>query len=289
MNDYDALLATVLAKPEDDLPRLVFADWMEESGQPALIARAHFIRAQIEAENHPLGTPERDRLDALANRLYLMCSHEWAYELPGWLAQDRDRIDDDRLPQPKPYGYRRGFVADVELSLADLWTRGHQIFEVAPVQTVRVSGFHAEFPIPPVIFGMLFYLNQITTLQLEYLAPHLFADIELGPQDIEEPSLFLDLMSAFTLRKVRCLILNNLDLTDLWLQQFARRLPESAFAASLTELNLAHNQLTDASAWFILTSQAFQSITQLNVAANRLGSDARRFLRTRFGDGLIDE
>ena len=289
MSDHDALLAAVLANPDDDLPRLVLADWLEETGQPVSIARAHFIRAQIEAENHSLGTPERDRLDALANHLYFMCSHEWADELPGWFAQDRNRIDDDRLPQPKPYGYRRGFVADVQLSLADLSTRGHQIFEVAPVQTVRVSGFHAELPIPPVIFGMLVYLNQITTLQLGYLAPHLFADIELGPRDIGEPSLFLDLMSAFTLRRVRCLILNNLDLTDLWLQQFARRLPESAFATTLTELNLAHNQLTDASAWFILTSPAFRGITRLNVAANRLGSDARRFLRTRFGDGLIDE
>jgi uncharacterized protein (TIGR02996 family) len=31
---YRALLASVLAAPDDDLPRLVLADWLEENGQP---------------------------------------------------------------------------------------------------------------------------------------------------------------------------------------------------------------------------------------------------------------
>lgn len=41
MTTQDALLAAILANPADDLPRLVFADWMEENGQPE---RAEFIR-----------------------------------------------------------------------------------------------------------------------------------------------------------------------------------------------------------------------------------------------------
>ena len=38
-----ALLDAVLATPEDDLPRLVYADWLEENGNPE---RAAFIRVQ---------------------------------------------------------------------------------------------------------------------------------------------------------------------------------------------------------------------------------------------------
>ena len=33
MTDHDALLAAILAAPEDDAPRLVYADWLDENGR----------------------------------------------------------------------------------------------------------------------------------------------------------------------------------------------------------------------------------------------------------------
>lgn len=42
MNDEEAFLAAILADPEDDTVRLVFADWLDENGHHA---RAGFIRA----------------------------------------------------------------------------------------------------------------------------------------------------------------------------------------------------------------------------------------------------
>jgi uncharacterized protein (TIGR02996 family) len=39
-----SLLDAVLENPDDDLPRLVYADWLDENGDPK---RAEFIRAQI--------------------------------------------------------------------------------------------------------------------------------------------------------------------------------------------------------------------------------------------------
>jgi len=42
--EHDALRAAVLADPDDDLPRLVFADWLDESGDPD---RARFVRSQV--------------------------------------------------------------------------------------------------------------------------------------------------------------------------------------------------------------------------------------------------
>jgi uncharacterized protein (TIGR02996 family) len=38
-----AFLADIQANPDDDRPRLVFADWLEDHGDPA---RAEFIRVQ---------------------------------------------------------------------------------------------------------------------------------------------------------------------------------------------------------------------------------------------------
>ena len=45
LSDRDALLAAIRATPEEDTPRLVFADWLDENGDPD---RAEFIRLQCE-------------------------------------------------------------------------------------------------------------------------------------------------------------------------------------------------------------------------------------------------
>jgi len=39
--DERALIQAIIAAPDDDLPRLVYADWLEEHGRPE---RAEFIR-----------------------------------------------------------------------------------------------------------------------------------------------------------------------------------------------------------------------------------------------------
>ena len=45
MSDHAAFLNAVLERPDDDLPRLVYADYLDETGEPN---RAEFIRVQIE-------------------------------------------------------------------------------------------------------------------------------------------------------------------------------------------------------------------------------------------------
>lgn len=45
ISDRDALLAAIRANPEEDTPRLMFADWLDENGDAA---RAEFIRLQCE-------------------------------------------------------------------------------------------------------------------------------------------------------------------------------------------------------------------------------------------------
>lgn len=45
MSDRDALLAAVRAHPDDDTPRLIYADFLDDAGENA---RAAFVRAQVE-------------------------------------------------------------------------------------------------------------------------------------------------------------------------------------------------------------------------------------------------
>jgi uncharacterized protein (TIGR02996 family) len=73
MSDVAALLAAIRAAPDDDAPRLVYADWLDEHGQPE---RAEFIRLQIELarkESPKLRRRETELLaehhDALAGNL----------------------------------------------------------------------------------------------------------------------------------------------------------------------------------------------------------------------------
>ena len=53
-SDDETFLAAICAHPADDVPRLVYADYLEEHDQPE---RAHFIRLQCElaslTEQHP--------------------------------------------------------------------------------------------------------------------------------------------------------------------------------------------------------------------------------------------
>jgi uncharacterized protein (TIGR02996 family) len=59
MSDREALLTAVFANPADDAPRLVYADWLDEHGEPA---QAAFIRAQIELARTDPNTDEHERV-----------------------------------------------------------------------------------------------------------------------------------------------------------------------------------------------------------------------------------
>ncbi len=58
MTTGDSLLAAIIQSPADDAPRLVYADWLEENGDPE---RAEFIRVQIALALREL-EPERKTL-----------------------------------------------------------------------------------------------------------------------------------------------------------------------------------------------------------------------------------
>lgn len=83
LTDGPALLAAVLASPDDDAPRLVYADWCDENRQPE---RAEFIRLPCEADTFrrrgiTLGHPAFNQLADLNRREgALLAAH------PAWYA-----------------------------------------------------------------------------------------------------------------------------------------------------------------------------------------------------------
>jgi uncharacterized protein (TIGR02996 family) len=59
MDDHEALVAAIAANPDDDAPRLAFADWLEERGDAA---RAGFVRDQVLLDRTPPGSDEYRQL-----------------------------------------------------------------------------------------------------------------------------------------------------------------------------------------------------------------------------------
>src|SRR6266536_2625699 len=107
MSDRDALLAAICAQPDEDTPRLVFADYLEENGEPD---RAAFIRAQVEFARTPPWEPLAVRvrwqqLDTLTGKRFVPT-------LP--------RVDGYHVAWPK-LPFRRGFGWALEVRSVEQW------------------------------------------------------------------------------------------------------------------------------------------------------------------------
>jgi type IV pilus assembly protein PilB len=62
--DADAFVSAILRNPAEVTTRLVFADWLEETGDPSNVAWAQFIRLNVEADRHPAGVRKEDAITA---------------------------------------------------------------------------------------------------------------------------------------------------------------------------------------------------------------------------------
>ncbi len=128
MPENEALLRAVLDNPDDDAPRLAYADWCALQPEEASVARAEFIRGQIELAHmpaemveHGLAYHQQSRMDAL----YARYAHTWTEPL---------------APFVKSYRFQRGFVELVVLEAGSLLQNGSRIFEAAPVRHVDLHG-----------------------------------------------------------------------------------------------------------------------------------------------------
>jgi len=124
-SDAQALLAAVLAAPDDDAPRLIYADWLDERGQPE---RAAFIRLQVEQARLSKHDPRAVVLAVRAGRLFDRHGADWVAELPrldGITWTDFDR------------GFPRVVVAR---TLAHFERAAGQLAEIAPVDTLEMRG-----------------------------------------------------------------------------------------------------------------------------------------------------
>src|SRR5262245_26707710 len=77
MSDGDALLSAILAEPDADMPRLMYADWLNEYGDALDSARAEFIRVQVELARDSTESARRSVLEDRERTLFRVYREAW--------------------------------------------------------------------------------------------------------------------------------------------------------------------------------------------------------------------
>ena len=306
---YEPFLETILDNPADDGPRMVYADWLEEQGDP----RAEFIRAQLQLARLTEKDPEWEQYSDRENELLSAHGNKWRAEIPEFARKDCE--------------FRRGFVAQVSVWVP--WDRdfGPQLSQVAPVEKLVlhfVAQQMAEFAQYP---------------NLRHLSDLAILDDQMEPHDLwillnSEPAvgrlstlqfMGMALLDAGARLFAVCRHLNRLQRLELirckiggpGLQEFANR----SHLPALTWLDLSDNDasvhqgsepsssLGNDAFWMLLnsplmgqlkrlhwndnglTSHAIEMLTQcpnaknlthLEIAGNHVGDPGIRLLRREF-------
>jgi uncharacterized protein (TIGR02996 family) len=114
MSLRDAFLSDIAANIDDDAPRLVYADWLEENGDPD---RAAFIRAQCRLAKMGPYDPERFALEIDEWELREKHEKAWLKPLPRLGAR---------------VAFARGFPHHFALSVPKFLTQGEALLSAAP-------------------------------------------------------------------------------------------------------------------------------------------------------------
>jgi uncharacterized protein (TIGR02996 family) len=115
-----AFLQAICEAPEDDTPRLVYADWLDDHGQPE---RAEFIRVQVELARTPKYDARWVELRLRERALWKANEQTWRKEVQAWAAQK--------------VTFRRGFAAQLDCTATEFLRGGAGLFRRAPLEEAR--------------------------------------------------------------------------------------------------------------------------------------------------------
>jgi uncharacterized protein (TIGR02996 family) len=252
----DGLLQDIIANPDDDTPRLVYADWLDENGQEA---RAEFIRLQIHRERLP--KKDRRRLAPEPREKKLAANHarEWLAPLPEWArlrGDDLIALDDVDIN-----GFRRGFLQGVIAPTADIFLKE------AP------SAFATE-PITHLYTGDAGFLTRMrSSAEFLSLVGLRFSHYTLG----DEGAVILSRLPVMP--RLRFLWLYKQEMGDRGLRALARW----PGLATVRELQLGFNQFRATGVKALIASPHLESLKELYLGYSGLADKSKQALRERFG------
>ena len=251
-------LARVRETPDDDGPRLIFADWLDGVGQ---CERGEFIRVQVALAR--LADTDPRRPDLLRAEAGLLGDHADAWAEPF------------RGLATGPV-FRRGFVEEVKVTARQFLARPAELFAAGPIRHLHLLDAASHLtavtlsPHLERLTGLTIYGQHLRDSLAHAVAesPYLtrLRVLHLGRNPIGDRGL--DRLA----RAAGLAELESLDLSENELGEPAgRTLAEAARFARLTRLELAGNALGPHAAAQIAGSPHLQNLTHLGLAGNRLG------------------
>lgn len=280
---YEPFLAEILARPEEDAPRLVYADWLEEQGDP----RAEFIRLQCQLAARGRLDPAYEHLCDRSSATLNEFGELWRAELPAWARAGCE--------------FRRGFVERVAV-----WSREHfpylgELWQYAPIQTLALHDFAGAMP-QFVETGVLNWLPNLELLDSRAGFQELRDLLRLTDEDqdgkpdalgirrlailgleIRDAALVF-LANKAELPELRTLEMLRCSMTDRGLSLFAdtSRLPK------MNWLDLSENELGDPGASFLANASNRRNLEQLHLREAGITDEGVRYLaEATFADNLL--
>jgi uncharacterized protein (TIGR02996 family) len=279
-----ALLAAIIAAPDDDTPRLVYADWLDEYGDAAGRARAEFIRAQCEQERLPDDDDRIPQLGERINALWAEYLDVWDRELGHWFINRT---------------YARGFIEETLVFDNRFAKAVDEVLRAAPFRVLEIHG-------GPVEEGEAYALDWAEPLANNPLASRL-TTLNLANAGVEEDSVEVLLRSRYfknlielnlhnsadfpahlfhgrgRLPRLQTLNLSTIGIGDDWLSEFLEA--PKVFLRQLKSLDLSDNFLTGDGAMALVECPHFRPAL-LRLYDNEIDPNAADRLRERFRDAV---
>jgi uncharacterized protein (TIGR02996 family) len=248
------LLQAIREAPDDDGPRLIYADWLDDHNEPE---RAELIRVQCELARLPLG-PRAAQLRQREQELLAQHARAWAAPLASFVSG---------------YTFRRGLLEQVTISPDNFAQHADELFRVAPLRSLVVEVTYGAPGLRKLTrCRHLLHVNELSLcghgqchrsgLKVLVESPNLanLTHLSLPHQNLSRPAIG-DLAASRHLAR-----LTHLDLSSNYL---ARRglvpLAGSPHLANLTWLDLQSNTLGPEDAAALATSPYLTKLTHLGL------------------------
>lgn len=308
MSEEASFLRAVCASPDDDGPRLVFADWLDELGDP----RGSFIRLQLKLARYRWEDSRRPAWERRADELWDKHGARWLAALP--------RLPEVNWVPPFCRGFleRASSIVPAFLAHADEWS------PIVPIQkldlNVHFSGpeqFEALVndphlvPLRELSLDGVGYLNAPLGTLAESRFLTRLRRLRLFHAGARAVSGLTELLASSALPALQGLILHGTRefgagvveiltttpaaarLTELHLSGCAlddadvRRLAACPHLSGLRVLSLLDNRLTDEGAYWLAHSSVLRGLTRLFIlGGNQFSNTARRMLQKGFGKAV---
>jgi uncharacterized protein (TIGR02996 family) len=272
-----AFLQDIKENPEDDAPRLILADWLEEREDP----RAELLRVQCEYARRGRHDPRRKELRKQESRLL-------AKMLPSWIAPFREMIQE--------YDYARGllwvggeadrFLAGVPAGLEATeewaWVEEVRLWKASAQRIVELAGQ----PLLRTVCTLDLYNNVSGPAGAAALAasPHTeyLSCLKLGNNAIGTAGVQA-LAASSGLPRLRSLSLYGNGIGNEGVESLAA----SPLLSRVRRLGLGANEITAAGAAALINSPHIANLTWLQLTGNQLHPEMIGALRQHFGDALV--